>query len=306
MKPTLFYTKGLLGVIVLVIIFTACGRTTETDTPTPPEVETSTLPPTAVDENVTPTLSPTEEPLAARVNGQGITLAEYETELALFQLASGLEPTPEDRQRVLDNLIDQTLLAQAASERGYTADEATLQARLEALEASLGSEAALAQWIDDHGYTTTTFQDSLAKAIVAAWMRDLITSVVAKNAEQVHARQILVYDSLEAQEILAQLQAGNDFGNLANQYDPITGGDLGWFPRGYLPSTDLESAAFDLQPGQFCQVIQTVAGFHILQVTERDPQHPLSPDALLALQTQALQDWLSENQAQSDIQILVR
>ncbi|OGO32706.1 MAG: hypothetical protein A2Z16_12980 [Chloroflexi bacterium RBG_16_54_18] len=306
MKRTLFYTKGLLGLVLIVTIFTACGRTADTGTPTAPEVETSTQAPTAAEVSPTPSVSPTEEPLAARVNDQGITLAEYETELALFQLASGLEPTPEGRQRVLDNLIEQTLLAQAAGVGGYTVDEATLQTRLEALEASLGSEAALAQWIDDHGYTTTTFQDSLAKAIAAAWMRDKITSEVPLNAEQVHARQILVYDSLDAQEILTQLVAGNDFGNLANQYDPITGGDLGWFPRGYLPSTDLESAAFDLQPGQFSQVIQTVAGFHILQVTERDPQHPLSPDALLALQTLALQDWLAENRAQSDIQILVR
>jgi peptidyl-prolyl cis-trans isomerase C len=305
MKRTLFYTKGLLGLIVFVTIFTACGRTAETDTPTPPEVKTSTQAATAAEVSPTPSVSATEEPLAARVNDEGITLAEYETELALFQLASGLEPTPEDRQRVLTSLIEQTLLAQAADLGGYTVDEATLQNRLEALEASLGSEAALAQWIDDHGYTTTTFQDSLAKAIAAAWMRDQITSEVPLNAEQVHARQILVYDSLVVQEILAQLQAGNDFGNLANQYDPITGGDLGWFPRGYLPSTDLESAAFDLQPGQYSQVIQTVAGFHILQVTERDPQHPLSPDALLALQNLALQDWLAENQEKSDIQILV-
>ncbi len=305
MKHTLFYTKGLIGLIALVTIFTACGRAAETSTPTPPEVEDSTQAPTVTEVSPTPTVSPTDEPLAARVNDQGITLAEYESELALFQLAKGLELTPEDRQRVLDNLIEQSLLSQAASEGGYVVDEAALQTRLEALETSLGSEAALAQWIDDHGYTTATFQASLAKAVAAAWMREQITSEVPLNAEQVHARQILVYDTLEAQEILAQLVAGNDFGNLANQYDPITGGDLGWFPRGYLPSKDLESAAFDLQPGQFSQVVQTVAGFHILQVTERDPQHPLSPDALLTLQTLALQEWLAENRAQSDIQILV-
>jgi peptidyl-prolyl cis-trans isomerase C len=187
MKRTLFYTKGLLGLIVFVTIFTACGRTAETGTPAPPEVETSTQAPTVAEVSPTPSVSPTEEPLAARVNDQGITLAEYETELALFQLASGLELTPDDRQRVLDNLIEQSLLVQAANEGGYTVDEATLQTRLEALEASLGSEAALAQWIDDHSYTSATFQDSLAKAIAAAWMRDQITSEVPRDAEQVHA-----------------------------------------------------------------------------------------------------------------------
>ena len=136
-------------------------------------------------------------------------------------------------------------------------------------------------------------------------VRDQITTAVPMQAEQVHARQILVYDAAEAQDILAQLQAGNDFGNLAKQYDPVTGGDLGWFPRGYLPSKALEEAAFLLQPGEFSQVVQTVAGYHILQVMERDPLHPLTPDALLVLQTQALQGWLAEKWGKSDIQVLL-
>jgi parvulin-like peptidyl-prolyl isomerase len=51
-------------------------------------------------------------------------------------------------------------------------------------------------------------------------------------------------------------------------------------------------------------VIQTEAGFHILQVIERDPQRPLSPDARLALQTQALKDWLAARRQASQIEIL--
>ena len=85
----------------------------------------------------------------------------------------------------------------------------------------------------------------------------------------------------------------------------MTGGDLGWFPRGYLPDKKLEEAAFSLQPDQFSAVIESPAGFHILQVLERDPQHPLSPDARLALQTQAVVDWLAQRRTQSQIEILL-
>jgi hypothetical protein len=51
-------------------------------------------------------------------------------------------------------------------------------------------------------------------------------------------------------------------------------------------------------------VIKTVAGFHIRRSPNAIRSIP-SPDALLALQTLALQDWLADNRAQSDIQILV-
>ena len=303
----LFYSKGLVGLALLATFFTACGTRIDQATPTPPGSETGTAALTGLPSATTsaPTLTPTEEALAARVNGQGISLADFEAELALYQMATGVEPTPEERQRVLGSLIDQTLLVQAASEKGYTVDEAVLQGRLDGLASSLGGEAALAQWIGDHGYHEQSFRKALAGAVAATWMRDQITAAVPKTVEQVHARQILVYDSKAADEIYALLEAGNDFGNLAEQYDPVTGGDLGWFPRSYLLDAGLEAAAFDLQPGQYSTVIQTVAGFHILQVTERALLHPLTPEALLILQSQAMQDWLKERRLQSEIDILL-
>jgi peptidyl-prolyl cis-trans isomerase C len=115
-------------------------------------------------------------------------------------------------------------------------------------------------------------------------------SPLPETAEQVHARQILQVSSEQAEESLAQIGSGKDFGERAKEIDPLTGGDLGWFPRGYLLDPKLDEAAFSLEPGEYSPVIQTGAGFHILQVLERDPQRPLDPDARLVLQSQALQD----------------
>jgi peptidyl-prolyl cis-trans isomerase C len=72
-------------------------------------------------------------------------------------------------------------------------------------------------------------------------------------------------------------------------------------PRGYLLEPDLEEAAFSLEPGQYSDVIATEVGYHILLVLERDPQHPLSPDAYLVMQEKALQDWLAQKRAESEI-----
>ena len=81
--------------------------------------------------------------------------------------------------------------------------------------------------------------------------------------------------------------------------------DIGWFPRGYLTEPAIEEAAFNLQPGEVSPIIETRLGFHILKVTGRDPERMLEPEAYLALQAQALQRWLDDARAQSEIQVLI-
>ena len=76
---------------------------------------------------------------------------------------------------------------------------------------------------------------------------------------------------------------------------------MGWFPRGYLSDPAVEAAAFALQPGEYSDVIQTQAGYDILFVADRQPDRPLSPDALLALQERAVQDWLAQKRNESTI-----
>jgi peptidyl-prolyl cis-trans isomerase C len=209
----------------------------------------------------------------------------------------------ENEQKVLDELINQMLLAQGAAEAGFNVDDALLQERYDHLAAALGSPQALLDWMAENGYSDETFRQDLRRAIAAAWMRDEVIAAVPETAEQVHARQILLTTAEEASQVLADLRAGEDFANLAATFDPLAGGELGWFPRGYLFSEALEDAEFSLQAGEYSPVIETTAGFHVLQVIERNPQQPLSPDSRYVLQVQALQDWLAQRRSQSEIQV---
>lgn len=249
--------------------------------------------------------SPTPLPLAARVNGMEIPLADYQAELARYQAGVGTQLATEDQARVLNDLVDELLLAEAAAQEGYALDDAGLQERYDQLVSALRSDQALKDWMAAHGYTEQTFRQRLGRGMAAAWMRDRITGAVPEMAEQVHARQILLYNSQEADTVLGQLQAGASFETLASQYDPVTGGDLGWFPQGYLLDARLDQALFGLQPEQITPVIETTAGFHILQLLEREAQRPLDPDARQTLQIQALQDWLEQRRSQSEIQVLL-
>lgn len=285
-------TRLLLALLFASFLLSACGAD-----PTPAAAPTAPLPPT-----------PTPVPLAATVNGEGISWAEFEAELARYQQAQaevgGAVSAEEASVIVLDDLIDQTLLAQAAAAEGYVVDEAALQARIDELAAQIGGTEALSAWQTSHGYTEADFRSALRRQVAAAWMRDRIIAAVPAVAEQVHVRQILFYNADEAQNVFALLESGWDFQALAEQYDPITKGELGWFPRGYLVHPEIEAAAFALQPGEYSPVVQSAVGYHLLYVVERDPARPLSPDALLTLQEQALQEWLTQRRNASTIVIV--
>jgi peptidyl-prolyl cis-trans isomerase C len=154
-----------------------------------------------------------------------------------------------------------------------------------------------------NGFDDPSFRQSLARAIAAAWMRDRIIETAPTSGEQVHARQIRADTQVEANAALGRLQAGEDFASLAAEFDPVSEGELGWFSRGVLLDKALEDAVFGLEPGQYSSVIETAAGFHILQLIERDPERLLSPEARLALQAQLLEQWIQEQRSQGDIQI---
>jgi peptidyl-prolyl cis-trans isomerase C len=298
--------QGLVWWVGLALLLGACSRVKPIQSPTPSVPTGTTLAPASLTASPSPIQpSPTPPALAARVNGAMITLSEYQAELARYKAATGKDPTAEEQKRVLDDLIDQTQFAQAAAEKGFIVDDATLKEHMTRLSASLGGDQALAAWITAHGYTDESFQAALTRSTAAAWMRDQVIAAVPQSAEQVHARQILVFSADEANNAYAQLQSGKDFVKLAATYNPVTEGDLGWFPRGYLLDSKLEEAAFNLQPGQYSSVIQTPTGYHILLVTERDPNRPLEPDALQALQSQALQKWLEARRSQSEIQVML-
>lgn len=255
------------------------------------------------------TPTPTEAPMSARVNGEGILLSDYEAEMLRYQagmteLGQVYDPATA-KQAVLDAMTNQVLLAQAAHDNGYITDNTELQTRYNELATETGGGEALKTWMSKNFYTDESFRSALSLDTAAIWMRNKIVTNVPQTADQVHARQILVTNENEAITVERQLQVGKVFETLAFEYDILTGGDLGWFPTGYLLQPDVEKAAFSLQPGNYSGIIPTSYGYHIVFVIERDSQHPLSPEALQFMQRNALEKWLSDQSAQSAIEILV-
>jgi peptidyl-prolyl cis-trans isomerase C len=293
LRITRFTAVFLVGALLAGCGILSSGTPTVESSPTP-------VPPTR-------TPSPTPRPAKATVNGEIIPLEEFNAELERFKAAQvelGKTVSDEDAAAiVLEDMIAQVLLAQGAEQGGFVVDDALLQERIDKLIGEVGGEDALNQWLADHAYTPESFRESLRRAIAAAWMRDQLAGQIAKSKDQVHVRQILFYNEERARQVLTDIQAGRtDFDEFAVLVDPVTRGDLGWFPRGYLPEKAVEQAAFALQPGMVSDVIATDLGYHLIKILERE-NRPLSPDALLALQSRAVREWVGQQRIQSSVVI---
>ena len=297
----------LIGLLLVMIILTGCDRKPVV-TPTGFIDSNSTQFPSFTP-SPTETATVTPQPLALSVNGEGVLLSEYSASLTQLQAAdaaAGNQRSPEEqRQMVLDDLIGQTLLAQAAFEGGFQISTEGLQAKIDALAAQLGGREALDTWMSQNGYDQSSLLSALERASAAAWQRDAIIANVPESTEQVKASQILTRQRETAERYLSRLRAGEDFVTLAFIVDPLTGGELGWFPRGYLLQPAVEEVAFNLQPGEYSEIVETEIGFHIIFVSERSTNQPLSRDALLTLQRLAVGQWVDAARQAADVQVLL-
>ena len=291
-----------IGLAALVLTAACGGPTSPAPTAAatvPAETAAPTVPPATLTAAPPPTPTATPEPLAATVNGQPITLAAYEREVARCQAgeaAAGFDGAACPAV-VLQTLIEQTVMEQAAAAQGLTISPVEVDAALAEIQQDLGGPDALAGWLSANSYTADEFRVALAADLLRARLAEQATASLPDTAEQVHARAVLVTAEDTAQTVLAELQAGADFAAVALNYSRdlssrAAGGDLGWFPRGVLTVPEVEEAAFGLQPGEMSGIVQSSLGFHIVETLERDPARPLSPAAAQALRAAAFAEWL--------------
>lgn len=79
-----------------------------------------------------------------------------------------------------------------------------------------------------------------------------------------------------AQDVLAKIKSGADFGELAKKYSEdgsaAQGGEIGWIVRGQTVK-EFEDAAFGMKPGEVSDLIKTSYGLHIVKVFEKQEAH---------------------------------
>lgn len=251
--------------------------------------------------------------VAAMVNGRAIAYDLFEAQLqaAVASFAQpGLDANAADvqaalRAQVLELLIDQSLVDQAAERMGIVVDDAQVAAEVEHIRGQ--AAGSFSDWLQANGYTEETFRAQVRSDLLGAAVRDRVTQGVAARAEQVHLRQILVAEEAQARALADQLrESPSGFEALAREHSldessRDSGGDLGYLPRGILPPS-VEEVAFALEPGEVSEPVPSHLGWHILRLEARDPARDIPPEMLGALRHQAFLQWLDEERAGAAIE----
>ncbi|MEQ9688091.1 MAG: peptidylprolyl isomerase, partial [Bauldia litoralis] len=174
---------------------------------------------------------------------------------------------PERRDAAfIDLVINIRLASKAAKDAGLESEPAVMR-RLElARDRTLYSE-----------FLRTKFIAAVTDEAVRARFEEEIASF--EPQQEVRARHILVKTEAEAKDIIARLDKGADFAELATEasLDPgsgQSGGDLGFFKRGQMVKP-FEEAAFDLKPGKYTKKpVQSDFGWHVILVEEKREEPP--------------------------------
>ena len=223
-------------------------------------------------------------PVLAEVAGATITVEDFENELlSLPEYTQKRMNTAEQRKKHLGKMIDEILLLDEAERRGLYRDE-EIQVKVERYRRRLITEKLYREVAKEKSQVG---EEEIQKYFLEHKDRFM-------QKERIRVRQILILlpanagpeketeANKKAEEVLRRVKAGEDFAELAKEYSEgpaaTRGGDLGYFSRGRMVPA-FEEAAFALEnDGDTSGAVRTKFGYHVIQLTGRQPAKELSID----------------------------
>ena len=247
--------------------------------------------------------------IVAVVNSEPITNSEVQREVQRLaqQLTQQRRALPDRREiarQVLENLINQKVQLQSASESGIKVDEAAVDQAVQNIARQNQMEVTeLQRRIAEDGMVLSQFRNQLRDQLILTRLREreveprvrisdlevdqylrdqqsnteptsteinlaqiLVSVPDAATAEQIAALKI------KAQKAFERARSGEDFVALVNEYsdaaDRANGGQLGLRTADRYPPLFLE-ATQNLDVGAVSAVVRSGAGFHILKLLDR-------------------------------------
>ena len=208
--------------------------------------------------------------VVAVVNGDEITMSD------VMRLAQDLPPQYQQQlsfiiPTLIDRLVDLKLLADAGREQGFAGDE-----RVKAAIVAAESEAIRQVYLESEINNRTT--DEALEAAYANYLE------VNPPRPQLAARHILLESEEDARAVIAELDGGADFAELAKERSTgpsaPQGGDLGTFtPEQMVPP--FSAAAMALDVGAYTKdPVQTQFGWHVILLEDRAETEPATFDAI--------------------------
>lgn len=192
--------------------------------------------------------------VVATVNGTEITLGHMIVLKSRLPAQYQQLPPAVLFEGILDQLVQQSLLGEEVKELS-TGSRMTLENEERALRAA-------------EAIQNLTNQAATDEALQAAY-NDVYGS--ADPETEYNASHILVPTEEEAQSIIADLEAGADFAETAQEKSTgpsgPRGGELGWFGQGAMVAP-FEQAVMAMEAGTISEPVQTQFGWHVIKLNE--------------------------------------
>ncbi len=241
--------------------------------------------------------SQAQSKIIAEVNGDKITQTEFDQHLKLLKftyekqvLGTGKLDTVKDKETIskleeqsYKEMILQKLLEQKAEKEKIQIKDSEVD---EALK-----DQDIEAFLEDSGMEEKYFRQEMKTQLLYWKIRDKVTAKIkVDDAEAqkyyqdnidyytepagMQVSHILVATEKEALDILAQLKAGSDFAELAQQSSTCpskeVGGDLGTINEESNLDATFKEAALKLQPGEITQEpVKTDYGYHLIKAGDK-------------------------------------
>ncbi len=274
---------SLAPVLLLGLLFFGCRK----------KEEPASAPPQPAPASVAP-----EVKVLATVNGDPITLAEFEERFVRAGLKPEKDAELQVKEEFLNRLIERRMMLREAQRRRIKVSLPEITARIEAMRREQGKdvkETLDGMGIDYEKWKSDIWEDMMIEKLIS---REVPRSVRVSAAEirryyqenpqeferpeEVRVRQIVVGSAGEAQKLLDELQSGQaDFAALARAKstapEAVEGGDLGYFAMGEMPGEF--NVVFGLPKGAVSGVVKSPYGYHIFKLEDKRKAGKLSFDA---------------------------
>jgi len=283
-----------------------------------------------------------EDVIVAKVNGSTFTQKDLEAEVdrLIPQMTFHRNVPPEKRKnyygKALDELINRELQYQYAKAKDIKIEKEKIDAQLEKFKKRFKSEKEYQAALDKEKSTEEQVRARIEKELLAqaAYTRNVtepakmsepaLKEYYEKNAakfkqpESAKLRIISTTDEKKAQDILAKIKQGDDFGELAYGLSEdsyrVKSGDVGYIHKGrMLP--EIDAVGFKLKVGEVSDIIKAENNWFIIKVEDKKPEHQITFEETKAKLQKELEaeranelkkKWLDDLRAKAKIEILLK
>ena len=208
------------------------------------------------------------------------------------------------RSQVLDEMVNEELIVQAADGAKIEVESSEVQAALDEIKSSNNlDDAALAQVLAAQGYTLGNYKTDLRRQLLRLRaVNQLVAPKVTVTDEDIKARydemarrsasvsavklshilfklpehpteQQLAETTEKAAKAIARIRGGEEFAKVAGEVSDdtgtkATGGELGWFQRNSLANPEWEPIVFAMEKGDVRGPVMGPQGMHVFFVSE--------------------------------------